>query len=75
VLCVTHLPQLAAYGDTHIEVNKRIVGERTITTAELIEGKSRLQELAKMMGAETKAGRQSVQEMLAEVIKTKQSAE
>jgi len=75
VLCVTHLPQLAAYGDTHIEVNKRIAGERTITTAELIEGKSRLQELAQMLGAETKAGRQSVQEMLAEVIKAKNSAD
>jgi DNA repair protein RecN (Recombination protein N) len=75
VLCVTHLPQLAAYGDTHIEVNKLVVGERTITTVESIEGKARLRELAQMLGAETEAGRQSVQEMLAEVSKAKESAD
>ena len=71
VLCVTHLPQLAAYGDTHIEVNKRVVGERTITTAEPIGGEARLQELAQMLGAETDAGRQSVQDMLVEMAEMK----
>lgn len=75
VLCVTHLPQLAAYGDTHIEVNKHVVGERTIATAEPIEGEARLQELAQMLGADTDAGRQSVQDMLAEVAAIKRSAE
>jgi len=73
VLCVTHLPQLAAYGDTHIKVDKRIVGQRTIAMAEPIDGEARLQELAQMLGAETEAGRQSVQEMLAEVAEAKSS--
>jgi len=75
VLCVTHLPQLAAYGDTHIKVDKRVVGERTVATAQPIDGEARLQELAQMLGAETDAGRQSIQEMLAEVAKTKESAD
>ncbi|MDH7486288.1 MAG: DNA repair protein RecN [Anaerolineae bacterium] len=71
VLCVTHLPQLAAYGDVHIEVNKHVVGERTIATAEPIQGEARLQELTQMLGTDTDAGRQSVQEMLAEVAEAK----
>jgi len=75
VLCVTHLPQLAAYGDTHIEVNKSIVGERTVTAVDTVEGEARLRELAQMLGTETDAGRQSVQEMLAEVAKAKESAD
>ena len=32
VLCITHLPQLAAYGDRHFHVTKQIAGQRTITT-------------------------------------------
>jgi len=74
VLCVTHLPQLAAYGDLHIEVDKLIVGERTVAVAQAIDGEARLQELSQMLGAETDAGRQSVQDMLADVAATKGSA-
>jgi len=74
VLCVTHLPQLAAYGDLHIEVNKLIVGERTVTAVQAIDGEARLQELSQMLGANTDAGRQSVQDMLAEVAADKMSA-
>ena len=73
VLCVTHLPQLAAYADTHIQVSKQVVGDRTVTAAMIMGNEARLQELAQMLGAETDAGRQSVQDMLAEVTEAKQS--
>ncbi len=71
VLCVTHLPQLAAYGDTHLKVEKRIVGERTTTTVTVLNDGDRLAELAAMLGAETEAARRSVAEMLEEVSREK----
>ena len=30
VLCITHLPQIAAYADTHFEIEKRVAGGRTV---------------------------------------------
>ncbi|MBX3052374.1 MAG: hypothetical protein KF753_12900, partial [Caldilineaceae bacterium] len=75
VICITHLPQLAAYGDLHLSVNKRIYedeGElRTGTIVTALEGDARLNELTQMLGATTQAGRQSVQEMLDEVAAVK----
>ena len=78
VLCITHLPQLAAYGDTHFAVNKRVEmadgEERTTTVVRVLEGASRLEELAQMLGATTASGRKSVEEMVAEVDKVKAAA-
>ena len=71
VLCVTHLPQLAAYGDTHLKVEKRITGERTTTVVTMLNGGDRLAELAAMLGAETESARRSVAEMLEEVSREK----
>jgi DNA repair protein RecN (Recombination protein N) len=71
VLCVTHLPQLAAYGDMHLKVEKRISGERTTTVVTVLNGGDRLAELAAMLGAETEAARRSVAEMLEEVSREK----
>jgi DNA repair protein RecN (Recombination protein N) len=67
VLCVTHLPQIAAYGDYHLTVSKGLEGERTITRLQDLEGEARVQELAAMLGANSEAGRQSARELLAEV--------
>lgn len=71
VICITHLPQLAAYGDLHLSVNKRVYeddGElRTGTVVTALDGEGRLHELMQMLGATTQAGRQSVREMLEEV--------
>jgi DNA repair protein RecN (Recombination protein N) len=67
VLCITHLPQLAAYGDVHFHVAKHVVGQRTVTTAATLAGEERVTELARMMGADTEAGRASVAEIVAEV--------
>lgn len=71
VLCITHLPQLAAYGDVHFHVSKHVVGERTVTRVRRLEGDERIAELARMLGADTGAGRASVMEMLRDVEKTK----
>jgi len=71
VICITHLPQLAAYGDFHLSVNKRVFesgGElRTGTVVAILDGDGRLGELTQMLGATTQAGRQSVRDMLDEV--------
>jgi DNA repair protein RecN (Recombination protein N) len=66
VLCVTHLPQLAAYGDIHYHVSKAVEGERTLTHVRQLEGDERIGELAAMLGAPTAAGRASAAAMLAE---------
>jgi DNA repair protein RecN (Recombination protein N) len=75
VLCITHLPQLAAFGDCHLTVNKRVYevdGQlRTGTVVRSIEDEERIRELMQMLGAETDAGRKSVEEMLAEVQRIK----
>ncbi len=67
VLCITHLPQLAAYGDVHFHVAKQVVGERTITQVTRLMGDERVTELARMLGADTETGRASVLEMMQEV--------
>lgn len=72
VLCVTHLPQLAAFGDVHFHVSKAIEGERTITHVRQLEGEARIEELSAMLGAATDAGRESARSMLAEAAAYKQ---
>jgi DNA repair protein RecN (Recombination protein N) len=67
VLCITHLPQLAAYGDVHYHVTKHVTGERTVTQVHNLAGDERVAELAVMMGADSEAGRASVLEMMREV--------
>ncbi|MCY4412853.1 MAG: DNA repair protein RecN [Caldilineaceae bacterium] len=71
VLCITHLPQLAAFADLHLTVRKRTFesdGElRTGTDVQPVEGPARIEELTQMLGAVSDAGRQSVVEMLAVV--------
>jgi DNA repair protein RecN (Recombination protein N) len=71
VLCVTHLPQLAGYGDIHYKVGKKVVGERTVAFVQELEMDGRLEELAQMLGTATEVTRQSAQEILEEVKKAK----
>ena len=67
VLCITHLPQLAAFGDVHFHVAKNVAGQRTLTHVRTLAGDERVGELAAMMGADSQAGRASVAEIMAEV--------
>lgn len=64
VLCVTHLPQLAAFGDQHFKVHKSVAGGRTTTVLTPLDQTGRLNELAQMLGADSAAGRQTAAETL-----------
>jgi len=74
VLCVTHLPQLAGYGDAHLRVQKEIRDGRTVTTVQWLEGEARREELAQMLGSLTESTRRSAAEILEEAERRKQIA-
>ena len=71
VLCVTHLPQLAGFGDVHFHVEKVVAGERTVTRVRRLEGLARVEEIAQMLGATGEAGYRSAEETLAQVARCK----
>jgi DNA repair protein RecN (Recombination protein N) len=50
VFCITHLPQVAAYGQSHFLVAKQTVRDRTVTSVELLKNDRRVEEIARMMG-------------------------
>jgi DNA repair protein RecN (Recombination protein N) len=50
VLCITHLPQIAAYGSRHFRIEKSVRGGRTSTSVAPVEGVDRETEIARMMG-------------------------
>jgi DNA repair protein RecN (Recombination protein N) len=50
VLCVTHLPQVAAQGHAHLRVSKRSEGDATYTHIEALDAAGRRDELARMLG-------------------------
>jgi len=64
VLCITHLPQLAAFGQQHFNVKKKIDNGRTTTSVEQINGEARLHELAQMLGDVSMGTLKSAQEIL-----------
>ena len=50
VLCITHLPQIAAAGDTHFAIEKQVRGSRTMTSVARLDEASRIDEIGRMMG-------------------------
>jgi DNA repair protein RecN (Recombination protein N) len=50
VLCITHLPQIAAYGDHHFHVEKQVEQDRTITLVRQLTDEQRVDEIARMLG-------------------------
>jgi len=50
VICITHLPQLAAPADLHLAVGKTMAGGRTTTEVTRVEGEARVEELVRMIG-------------------------
>jgi len=59
ILCITHLPQIAALGAHHLHVSKATRKGRTETRVETLGTAERLQELARMIGGE-RAGKESI---------------
>ncbi len=66
VICITHLPQVAAFADRHLMIAKRIKQGRTITFLSHLEYDDRITELARMLGGEniTDAAYTHAEEML-----------
>lgn len=64
VVCITHLPQVAALGHAHFEVRKREQGGRTITEVEALRDGARVEELARMLGGASASSRALAETML-----------
>ncbi len=66
VLCITHLPQVAAHADRHFRIAKDGSGETAITTVTGLDGDAVLGELVRMLGADEgdRAARQHARELL-----------
>lgn len=70
ILCITHLPQIAAYADRHFHIVKTVTGKgqakQTKTTVGTLEGDARVAELAEMMAGEkvTATSRKQAKELL-----------
>lgn len=71
ILCITHLPQIAAFADRHFHIVKTVTGKgkakQTQTTVGTLEGNARINELAEMMAGEkvTATSRKQAKELLA----------
>lgn len=50
VIAITHLPQSAVYGEQHVKVSKKVVGNRTKMVAEILNPEERIDEIARMLG-------------------------
>jgi DNA repair protein RecN (Recombination protein N) len=64
VLCITHLPQVAAAGHRHFSVRKNVAKGRTVTQLETLTGKSRVRELARMFGDKGSTARSLAESLL-----------
>ena len=66
VLCVTHLPQVAAQGHHHFQVSKAVAGDSTHSAVLPLDDKARIEELARMLGGVeiTKEVRANARQML-----------
>lgn len=50
VICITHLPQIAAMADTHFEIEKHVENNEMITQIHTLEGEDSIRELARLLG-------------------------
>lgn len=50
VLCITHLPQIAAMADTHFEIKKSVEDGRTVTKIQRLQANEQIMELARLLG-------------------------
>ena len=75
VLCITHLPQIAAFADNHIHIEKQSADGRTATVLTVLDYNGRLQELVRMTAgaAASRAAFESATELLAGAREVKRS--
>jgi DNA repair protein RecN (Recombination protein N) len=74
VLCITHLPQLAAFGDQHFKVEKDLKQGRTRTRARELGDEARVPELALMLGTASEATLESAVDLLLHAAQAKEQA-
>jgi DNA repair protein RecN (Recombination protein N) len=74
VLCVTHLPQIAAFADAHYRVAKQVVDGRTITEVSCLQEDETVGELAQMLGSDTDMAWRNAKEMREQVAAQKAHA-
>jgi DNA repair protein RecN (Recombination protein N) len=74
VLCITHLPQLAGYGDQHLRVEKQVSGDRTLTQVQPLSAAERVTEMAQMLGGTGEKTVESAEEILADIQRVKAAA-
>ena len=66
IICITHLPQIAAFADHHYVLEKRTEGDETYTTLREIKGDARVDEIARLVGGRslTDAARENARELI-----------
>lgn len=64
VICITHLPQLAGFGQQHYQVLKSVSGGRTTIEVREIHGEERVEELATMLGGASEKNLASARDLL-----------
>ena len=51
-ICITHLPQIASYADTHLKIEKKVLGKRTTVVIDRVEKDERALEIARMLSGD-----------------------
>jgi len=73
VLCITHLPQIAAHASTQFRIEKHVRGNRTVTSVERLDEPGRVDEIGRMIGgaALTEQVKASARELLAAAVQSR----
>ncbi len=66
VICITHLPQIACFGEDHLYVSKKIMKGRTTTFVEKLDEEQKIEEISRMLGGVdvTQTTREHAREMI-----------
>ncbi|MGP8154855.1 MAG: DNA repair protein RecN [Smithella sp.] len=66
IVCITHLPQIACFGDKHMYVSKKVVKGRTVTSLEELDSEQKIEEISRMLGGVnvTQKTREHAREMI-----------
>jgi DNA repair protein RecN (Recombination protein N) len=75
VLCVTHLPSVAAFADTHFVVAKQEEAAGTVTDVRRLDPDAVVEEIAAMGGSRTTAGRRVARDLLADAVAWKDAGQ
>jgi DNA repair protein RecN (Recombination protein N) len=76
IICITHLPQIAKYGQYHFQIAKHVDNDRTHTVIRPIDKEERINEIARMLGGEiiTEKTLAHAREILADTLESTQNA-